>query len=45
MLLPARDRQLSGLIEPLADPLEEVFDSHLGDPVKQSSIGDLPEHP
>jgi hypothetical protein len=45
MLLPARGRLLLGPIEPLADPLEEVFDRHLGDPVKQSAIGDLPEHP
>ena len=45
MMLSARARLLPDPIEPLADPIEEVFDGHLGDPVKQSAIGDSPEHP
>jgi hypothetical protein len=45
MFLSARARLLPDMIQPRADPLEEVFDGHLGDPVKQSAIGDFPEHP
>ena len=44
-IVPPRARLLLGPLEPLGDPLEEVFDCHFGDPVKQSPVGDFSDEP